>query len=241
MSSATEATAATAATAATEATSLPSVSAASASNSEPVSPTAIEITAASTAPWTSATVSATLSATPYITTQTQTENEQTQHPFIIPTAILASTALLILLAILFKKLHTNRRRKKNLNSVSQIPDTRPRRNSSLFGGSSMASNPSLRNTDLESILAYTSRTASQKQTPTVLPTHRPITSTIPRGNDNALQRQSAATQSYETDNVSYDIAFTSSETSKRASIETVLTISEVSDYAVYFDYTTKKQ
>ncbi|KAJ3245215.1 hypothetical protein HDU78_009695 [Chytriomyces hyalinus] len=168
--------------------------------------------------------------------------ETNLHQYIIPTAILASTALLILLAILCKRLHTSRLRKNNKSNnttttISQTPDNRFSR-TSLLDGSSMTSTPSLRNTDLESILAYTSRTASQKRTPCILPTHRTITSNLPRETDNSTQqRQSAATNSNETDNESYDVAFTSSETSKRASVETVLTISEVSDYAVYFDYT----
>ncbi|KAI8834434.1 hypothetical protein BJ741DRAFT_665962 [Chytriomyces cf. hyalinus JEL632] len=213
---------------ATETTTLLSISAALASNSEPISATAIEASATST------------TAMPSITTQTPMELNP--HQYIIPAAILASTALLILLAIFCKRLHTNRLRRNNSNksnntatTISQTPDSRFSRNS-LFEGSSMASTPSLRNTDLESILAYTSRTASQKRTPGIFPTHRTITSTIPRETDNATQRQSAATHSDETDNESYDVAFTSSETSKRASVETVLTISEVSDYAVYFDY-----
>ncbi|KAJ3262831.1 hypothetical protein HDU77_011769 [Chytriomyces hyalinus] len=215
---------------ATEAKALLSISAALTSNSEPITPTAIEASAASTT-----------AATPSTTTETTMETNL--HQYIIPTAILASTALLILLAILCKRLHTSRLRKNNNKSnnstttISQTPDSRFSR-TSLLDGSSMASTPSLRNTDLESILAYTSRTASQKRTPCILPTHRSITSNLPRETDNSTQRrQSAATNSDETDNESYDVAFTSSETSKRASVETVLTISEVSDYAVYFDYT----
>ncbi|KAJ3408892.1 hypothetical protein HDU80_004171 [Chytriomyces hyalinus] len=213
---------------ATEATTLLSISAALTSNSEPITPTAIGASAASTT-----------AATPSITTETTMETNL--HQYIIPTAILASTALLILLAILCKRLHTNRFKKNDkcdntTTTISQTPDSRFSR-SSLLDGSSMASTPSLRNTDLESILAYTSRTASQKRTPCILPTHRTITSNLPRETDNATQRHSATTNSDETDNESYDVAFTSSDTSKRASVETVLTISEVSDYAVYFDYT----
>ncbi|KAI8837715.1 hypothetical protein BJ741DRAFT_707873 [Chytriomyces cf. hyalinus JEL632] len=214
---------------ATETTALVSISAALTNISEVISPTAMEVAAA-----TSSTPSS--SATPLSTTTPSPTEHESPHPYIIPTAILASIALLILFALLCKRLHSNCRRRDKLNTVAQIPESR--RNSTFGGDRNLNSTRSSQNTDVESIIAYTSRTASQKRILTVAPRYVP--SNRSQDHDTRDLEQCVCEDSQlddEMDTVSYDVAFTNSETSKRASVTTVLTISEVSDYAVYFDYT----
>ncbi|KAJ3251917.1 hypothetical protein HDU77_005534 [Chytriomyces hyalinus] len=213
---------------ATETTTLLSISAALTNISEVVSPTAMEVAAT-----TSSAPSST--ATPSSTTTPSLTGHETPHPYIIPSAILGSMALLMLFALLFKRWHSNCRRRDKLNTVAQIPEIR---HNSTFGNN-LNSTRSSQNTDVESIIAYTSRTASQKRTLTVTPRYVPSNRSQHDHDTRDLEQcQGVDTRlDDDTDTVSYDVAFTSSETSKRASVTTVLTISEVSDYAVYFDYT----